>query len=66
MDSMSRGVNTLVWYFETVDTSRIAEASRLGLRNLVYGASSPAEHESLLELAVNGVITDLPNYLKQT
>ena len=41
----------------------MAEASRLGLRNLVYGASTPAEHEHLLGMGVDGVITDHPGYL---
>ena len=57
------GVNTLVWYYETADAGLIAQAADLGIRNLVYGPATPAEHQRLLGLRVAGVITDRPEYL---
>jgi glycerophosphoryl diester phosphodiesterase len=55
-------LNTLVWDFETLDPLLIRELAAQGIRNFVYGVQSVAEHQALLGLGVDGVITDHPEY----
>jgi glycerophosphoryl diester phosphodiesterase len=56
-------VNTVVWYFETVDAELIARSAACGLRNYVYGVTTPVEHQRLTSWGLEGVITDRPEYL---
>jgi glycerophosphoryl diester phosphodiesterase len=56
-------VGTLVWYSETVDAGVLDQTRRCGLRNFVYGATTPDEHRRLAALAVDGIITDRPEFL---
>jgi glycerophosphoryl diester phosphodiesterase len=56
-------VNTVVWYWETVDDELIASSAACGLRNYVYGVTTPAEHQRLANWDLEGVITDRPEYL---
>ncbi len=57
------GVNALIWYYETVDADLIKASVSLGLQNLVYGPVSMAEHQRLLTLGVDGIISDRPDVL---
>lgn len=59
-------LNTLVWYFETVDAELIARSAACGLRNYVYGVTTPAEHQRLAGWGLDGVITDRPEYAIRT
>lgn len=56
-------LNTVVWYWETVDAELIAQSAACGLRNFVYGVTTPAEHARAANLGLDGVITDHPEYV---
>ena len=56
-------VNTVVWYWETIDADLIAQSAACGLRNFVYGVTTPEEHARLTNWGLDGVITDRPEYL---
>jgi len=56
-------ITTLVWYSETVDADLLNKSRRCGLRNFVYGAQTPVEHQRLAAMAVDGIITDRPEFL---
>jgi|GEM_PF-776889 len=58
-------VNTVVWYFETVDAALIARSAECGLHNYVYGVTTPAEHARVATWGLDGVITDRPDYVRQ-
>ena len=57
-------LKTVVWYWETVDAELIANSIACGLRNFVYGVTTPEEHARLAGWGLDGVITDHPEYLK--
>lgn len=59
---MRTNVNTVVWYYETVDVELIARSAACGLRNYVYGVTTSAEHQRLVDWSLDGVITDRPEY----
>lgn len=54
---------TIVWDFEIVDPNLIQSAKQHGFRNFVYGAKSLKDHLHLLELRVDGIITDHPQFV---
>ncbi|MBM4055361.1 MAG: glycerophosphodiester phosphodiesterase [Planctomycetes bacterium] len=56
-------VNTIVWCWETLDADLVAQSTACGLRNFVYGATTPSEHRCLVGWKVDGIITDSPEYL---
>lgn len=56
-------IETIVWSFERVDASLISESARVGVRNFVYGAITPQDHAKLVAWAVDGIITDHPQYI---
>jgi len=56
-------VRTLVWDYDLVDEGLIAECAEQGYRSFLYGMTGPEEHESALELDVDGLITDYPEYV---
>lgn len=53
-------VDTLVWCFDRTTQETLSQATRLGFRNFVYGAVTPADHAQLAEWGADGVITDYP------
>jgi glycerophosphoryl diester phosphodiesterase len=55
-------VRNMVWYYETMDAEMLEQGRRQGLRNYVYGVVTPAEHARCLELGLDGVITDRPEF----
>jgi len=63
---LSPRVSTLVWYSETVDVELLDRSRQCGLRNFVYGAVTPEEHQRLAGMPVDGIITDRPEYLLGT
>jgi glycerophosphoryl diester phosphodiesterase len=58
-------VNAVVWYYENLDAPQLAQATACGLRNFVYGAVTPEEHQRLVGWNVDAVITDFPAYLRK-
>ena len=56
-------VKTVVWYWETIDAELIADSAACGLRNFVYGVTTPQEHSRLANWGLDGVITDRPEYV---
>jgi glycerophosphoryl diester phosphodiesterase len=57
-------LKTVVWYWETVDADLSARSAACGLRNFVYGVTTPAEHQRLQTWNLDGVITDRPDVLR--
>jgi glycerophosphoryl diester phosphodiesterase len=53
-------IRTMVWDYERVDSTLIADATGCGLRSFVYGAVTPSDHRQVAAWGVNGVITDRP------
>jgi glycerophosphoryl diester phosphodiesterase len=56
-------IETIVWSFDVLDSDLIASAKQHGLRNFVYGAQTQKEHLQLMELRVDGIITDHPQFV---
>ncbi len=55
-------VRTIVWKYECLDRGTVNRARRHGVRSLVYGLETPADHYGCRELEVDGVITDRPEF----
>ncbi len=55
-----------VWspYFRDLREADLAEAKRLGLRVVVWTVNEPADMRSLIDLGVDGIITDYPDRLR--
>ena len=55
-----------VWspYFRDLREADLWEAHRLGLRVLVWTVNDPADMASLIDLGVDGIITDYPDRLR--
>lgn len=53
-------IKTIVWDFDMLDPNLISSAREHGVRNVVYGAETVKEHLHLLEIGVDGIITDHP------
>ena len=56
-------IETIVWSIDVLDSNVIASAKQHGLRNFVYGAQTQKEHLQLMELHVDGIITDYPQFV---
>lgn len=56
-----------VWspYFRDLRDVDLAEARRLGLRVVVWTVNEPADMASLIDLGVDGIITDYPDRLRR-
>jgi glycerophosphoryl diester phosphodiesterase len=54
---------TIVWDYEVLDAPLLEQTTAQGIRNLVYGAMTPEEHNRLMVWGVDGVITDHPKYV---
>ncbi len=55
--------DVLVWKYEMVDESLLGEARGRGIRNFVYGTETPQDHKRCVELPLDAVITDRPEFL---
>lgn len=55
-------VNTVVWYYETIDGEAVAQTAAAGWHNFVYGVTTLPEHQDLTNWPVDGLITDHPDY----
>jgi glycerophosphoryl diester phosphodiesterase len=56
-----------VWspYFRDLRPAELREAQRLGLKVVVWTVNDPADMASLIELGVDGIITDYPDRLRR-
>ncbi len=56
-----------VWspFHREVDAAQIAEAHRLGLAVKVWTVNKPARMNALIDMGVDGIITDYPDRLRQ-
>jgi glycerophosphoryl diester phosphodiesterase len=55
-----------IWspYFRDLDAARLAEAKALGLRVIVWTVNQEADMHTLIDLGVDGIITDYPDRLR--
>ncbi len=51
-------------YFGDVDAAKVAEAHALGLRVVVWTVNAPAQIEAMLDLGVDGIISDRPDRVR--
>ena len=51
-------------YFRDLQPVDLAEAQRLGLKVVVWTVNDPADMASLIELGIDGIITDYPDRLR--
>ncbi|MBI3863482.1 MAG: glycerophosphodiester phosphodiesterase [Planctomycetia bacterium] len=56
-------VSSIVWCWEFGDARLIEHSAACGLKNYVYGVTSPDEHARAATWGLDGVITDRPEYL---
>lgn len=59
------GLDTIVWSYDTLDRREVDQALARGIRSVVWGPKTPAEHAALLELPLWGLITDYPERAKR-
>ncbi|MDX1529065.1 MAG: glycerophosphodiester phosphodiesterase family protein, partial [Gammaproteobacteria bacterium] len=55
-----------IWspYFGEVSGAAVDEAHRLGLKVIVWTVNAPDQMRSLIDLGVDGIITDYPDRLR--
>ena len=55
-----------IWspYFGDIDASRLTEARALGLKVVVWTVNSPADISKMLDLVVDGIISDRPDLVR--
>ncbi len=56
-----------IWspYYREVDQAQLSEAHDLGLEVVVWTVNDPAEMHTLIDLGVDGIITDYPDRLRR-
>lgn len=56
-----------IWspFFRDVDAAAIAEAHSLGLKVVVWTVNKPADISALIDIGVDGIISDRPDLLRQ-
>jgi glycerophosphoryl diester phosphodiesterase len=59
------GCGTWSPFFGDLDRAKTAEAQALGLKVLPWTVNEPAQIAALLELGVDGLITDRPDVARQ-
>jgi glycerophosphoryl diester phosphodiesterase len=63
---MVRAAGGTIWspYYGEVDAEKVAEAKALGLRTVVWTVNQPAAIEKMLDLGVDGIISDRPDLVR--
>jgi glycerophosphoryl diester phosphodiesterase len=63
---MVRAAGGTIWspYYGEVDAETVAEAKALGLRTVVWTVNQPAAIEKMLDLGVDGIISDRPDLVR--
>ncbi|MBL9122528.1 MAG: glycerophosphodiester phosphodiesterase [Planctomycetaceae bacterium] len=59
----ARAIGTIVWSFEMIDVELLAEARARDIQNWAYGLHTPADHQRAVELQLDAVITDRPEFM---
>ncbi len=56
-----------IWspFYRDVDEALIAKSHRLGLRVVVWTVNSPADMSRLIDIGVDGIISDRPDLLRK-
>jgi glycerophosphoryl diester phosphodiesterase len=64
---MVKAAGGAVWspFYRDVDAARIAEAHSLGLEVVVWTVNDPAQIERMIDLGVDGLISDRPDLAKK-
>jgi glycerophosphoryl diester phosphodiesterase len=64
---MVKAAGGTIWspYFGDLDAVRLADARRLGLRVIVWTVSNPAHIAAMLDLGVDGLISDRPDLVRE-
>jgi glycerophosphoryl diester phosphodiesterase len=64
---MVKAAGGRIWspFFGDLDAAKLAEAKALGLKVVVWTVNDPAQIERMLELGVDGVITDRPDLARE-
>lgn len=52
------GLDAIVWSYDVLDPREVDRARQRGIRSLVWGPETPAEHAALARLPLHAVITD--------
>jgi glycerophosphoryl diester phosphodiesterase len=63
---MVKAAGGAVWSpeYRDIDAARLKEARDLGLRVVVWTVNDPAQIAALLELGVDGIISDRPDLVR--
>ena len=66
MPRLVRAAGGAIWspYYKELDESQLREAHDLGLKVIVWTVDDPTRMELLLDLGVDGIITDYPDRLR--
>ena len=64
---MVKAAGGKIWspYFGDLDVEQLAEAHALGLKVIVWTVNRPAQVESMLDLGVDGLISDRPDLVRE-
>ena len=64
---MVKAAGGTIWspYFGDLDAAQFAEAKRLGLRVIVWTVSDPRHIAAMLDLGVDGIISDRPDLVRE-
>jgi len=65
---MVKAAGGTIWspFYQDVDAGRLAEAHKLGLRVVVWTVNDPAQMKRMVEMGVDGLITDRPDIFRTT
>jgi len=61
-----RRINVIVWNYEFVDGTILNQSRDAGMTNLTYKIHTREEHSDASSMALDGIITDHPQYLLPT
>ena len=56
-------IRSVVWDFNILDRNQVTELRQKGWRNFVYGPVTLEEHSFCIDVGLDGIVTDHPNYL---